>query len=153
MPCNPLGVGGVIVVADLQQHRGHLRLAHLPQGGGGAGRHQLGQGIDLLQIRHEDVGGPPAVGAGGIVKGDDAPLTALAAAVAAGVGVEGQIEVVAAPCRLGDGGGSGHLRRVAGEADGIGPQIWLHGVGDAVHPVLLAAGAGDVGVILLCGGT
>ena len=141
------------MVADLHQHRRHGGLAHLPQGGGRADIHLIRQRIDGPQILHDQLGATPAVGGGGIVKGDDTPGPALAGAVAGGVGVEGQIEVVVPLVPLPDGCGGGGGRIVATKADAIGPKIRLHGVGDLVHPVLLAAAAGDIGIILLGGGT
>ena len=50
VPCDPLGVGGVIVVADLQQHGRGLGAFHLRKSGGGAGGHLIWQGIDLSQM-------------------------------------------------------------------------------------------------------
>ena len=82
-----------------------------------------------------------------------APDGTLPAAVGAAVGVEGQVEVVVPCIALTDGAGRRHLRRVAAEADGVGGKVRLHGVGDEVHKVLLAAGAGDVRVVFLCAGT
>ena len=150
---HPEGVGGVVVVAQLQQHGGHIGLAHLAQGGGGHGIDLVGQRVDLLEPLHEDVGGTAAVGAGGIVEGDDAPHCAFPAAVGAAVGVKRQIEIVAAGVGQADGAGGGHIGGVAGEADGVGQQVRLHGVGDEVHEILLGAVAGDIRVILLGGRT
>ena len=47
---DPGGVGGVVVVADLDEHRRAFGAAHLPQGGGGAGGDQVGQGVDAAEI-------------------------------------------------------------------------------------------------------
>ena len=137
------------MIADLQQHRRRLWLAHLSQRGGGAGGHQIGQRVNALEIFRKDAGGPSPVGTGGIVKGNDPPLPPLGAAVAGGVGVQRQIKVIAAPGRLGNGGRGGHIRCVAGKADGVGPQVRLHGVGNEVHEILLRSRAGDVGIVFL----
>ena len=69
----PAGVGVVVVVSQLQQHGGHPGPPHLPQRGGGAGIDLLRQRVDGLEVPHEDVGGTLAVGAAGVVEGDDAP--------------------------------------------------------------------------------
>ena len=141
------------MISQLQQHRRHAGLAHLPQGGGGAGIDLFRQGVNALEIPHEDVGGPLAVGAARVVEGDNAADGALPAAVRAAVGVEGQVEVVVPCIALTDGAGRRHLRRVAAEADGVGGEIRLHGIGDEVHEMLLAACAGDIRVIFLRGWT
>ena len=67
--------------------------------------------------------------------------------------MEGQIEVVVPCIALTNGAGRRHLRRVAAETDGVGGEVRLHGVGDEVHEMLLAARAGDVRVIFLRGWT
>ena len=129
---NPQGIVGVIVVAKLQQHRGEPGLAYLSQRGGGPCGHLLRQGVDVPEVFHEQLRRPAAVGAGGIVEGENAPALALGAG-AGGVGVEGQIEVVLSGVGLPDGGGGGHVRRIAGELDAVEQQNGLHGIGQQVH--------------------
>ena len=65
--------------------------------------------------------------------------------------LEGEIQVVPPLVGLPDGAGGGHVRGVAGVADAAAVEVGRHGVRQAVHPVLLAAAAGDVGVVLLGG--
>ena len=147
---DPAGVVLVVVVPQLQQYGGELGVPDLPQGGGGAGDHLVRQGVDGAEVVDENLGGAPALGAGGVVEGDDAPDAAVVA-LAGGVGVEGQIEVVPPGVGLPDGGAGGHVGGVAGVADAAAVEVGDHGVGQAVHPVLLAAGAGDVHVFFLGG--
>ena len=54
---------------------------------------------------------------------------------------------------LPDGGPRRGVRVIAAVADAVGPQIRLHSVHDPVHPVFLAAAAGDIGVPVLGGRT
>ena len=133
---DPQGVVGVVVVAQLQQHRGEPGLAYLSQRGGGPCGHLLRQGVDVPEVFHEQLRRPAAVGAGGIVEGENAPAPAPGTG-AGGVGVEGQIEVVLSGVGLPDGGGGGHVRRIAGELDAVEQQNGLHGIGQQVHKVFL----------------
>ena len=121
---------------------------HLCKSGCGAGGHLIWQGIDLSQGRRKQLRRPLAVCAAGIVKGDNAPAPALAAR-AGGVGVEGQMKIVAAGVALPDGIGHGAPGIVAGKLDAVGKQQRLHGVRQQVHEVFLTAGAGDILVIFL----
>ena len=147
---DPAGVLVVVVIAQLQQHGGEFRVPHLAKACGGPGDHLVGQGVDAAQVVDKDLRGPLALGAGGVVEGDDAAHIAVVVR-RGGVGVEGQIEVVPAGVGLPDGAAGGHVGRVALVADAAAVEIGDHGVRQAVHPVLLAAGAGDIGVVFLCG--
>ena len=140
------------MVAQLEQVGRILRLTHLAERGGGHGAHEVGQRINALEVRGEQVRRALALRARRIVKHQHA---AHAAGVfrCGGVGVEREIEVKAAEAvRLRDGGRGGHVGRVAHKADAIGIKIRLQRVGEPVHIVLLAAASGDVGIGLLCGG-
>ena len=66
--------------------------------------------------------------------------------------MEGEVEVVPPGVGLADGAPGGHVGGVALVADAAAVEIGHHGVGEAVHPVLLTAGSGDVHVALLGGG-
>ena len=145
---NPAGVLIVVVVPDLQQHGGEFGIPNLPQAGGGAGHHLVGQGIDAPQVVDEDLGRPLALGAGGVVEGDDAADVAVVA-LRGGVGVEGQVEVVPALVGLPDGAAGGHVGGIALIADAAAVEVGDHGVRQPVHPVFLTAGAGDVHVVFL----
>lgn len=149
---DPLCVLVVVVVADLEQDGRKARLAHLAETRGGAGRHKLRQRVDLAQVLREKLRRAAAVRACGIVKGDDPAGLSLAPG-AGGVGVDREIEVVAALIGLPDGGRGGHIGGVAGELDPVGEQIRLHRIGDEVHEIFLAPRAGDIRVILLRAGT
>ena len=151
MAFDPLRVGGVVMVADLQQHRRSLGTAHLAQGGGGSGGHLVGQGIDLPQSRRKQLRRPPAVCAAGIIKGDDPPVLSLAAR-AGGVGVKREVKVIVPRIALPDSVGGGALGVVAAVLDAVGQQQRLHGIRQEIHEVFLAARAGDILVIFLCGG-
>ena len=145
---NPPRILHVVVVAQLQQYGGELGVAHLPQAGGGAGDGPVGQGVDLPQVVDKNLGSPLALGAGGVVEGDDPPHAAVVAGPRR-VGMEGQIEVIPPLVGLADGASGGHVGCIALVADAAAVEIGDHGVRQAVHPVLLAAGAGDIGVIFL----
>ena len=148
MAFDPSGVGLVVVIPDLHQHRRGPGLPHLSQGGGGPGHHPLRQGIDLLHVPGNDLRPPPSVGAGGIIEGDDAPVLTLAAG-AGGVGVQSQGKVIVPAVCLADGGRGGHIRGVPGKLDAVGQQIRLHGIGHQVHEVFLRPVPGDIGIIFL----
>ena len=138
------------MVAKLQQHRGEPGLADLSQRGGGPCGHLLRQGVDVPEVFHEQLRRPAAVGAGGIVEGENAPALALGAG-AGGVGVEGQVEVKVSRVGGGDGVGRRHTGGVPVIPDAGGVQIGDHLVGQKVHIRFLGA-PGDVIVILLRGG-
>ena len=150
MALQPGGVGVVVVVPDLQQHRGEPGLAHLPQGGGGPGGDLIWQGVDLPQLLGDQLRRPLAVDAAGIVEGDDAPLLAVAA-LRGGVGVEGQVQVELPLVGLPDGAAGGHLRPVALVLDAVGQQVGHQGVRQQIHVVLLGPAAGDVHIPVLGG--
>lgn len=149
MALQPDGVGVVVVVADLHQHRRSLGLAHLSQGGGLPGSDLVGQGVYLSQFLGDQLRRPLALGAAGVIKGDDAPLLTVVSLRRA-VGVQGQIEVVGSGVGLPDGGPGGHLRPVPLILNPIGEQVRDQGVRQQVHIVLLRAAAGDILVPLLC---
>ena len=151
MALQPEGVGIVVMVADLHQHRREPGPGHLSQCGGRAGGDLVGQRVDLPQIFGDQLRSPLPASAAGIVKGDNAPGGGLGGAVSDGVGVQCQIEVIIAAVGLPDSGPRRGVRVIAAVADAVGPQIRLHSVHDPVHPVFLAAAAGDIRVPVLCG--
>ena len=147
---HPGGVLVIVVVPDLYQHRREPGQAHLPQGSGGLGGDLVGQGIDFPQLRRDELRRPAALGAAGIVKGDDAPLLPVAP-LRRRVGMQGQIQVVPAGVGLPDGGGRRHGRAVAFVADAVGQQVRHQRIRQQVHVVLLGAAAGDVHIPVLGG--
>ena len=132
----PGGVGPVVVVADFHQHRWGVGLGHLPQGGGGAGGDFGGKRVDFPQLLGDEFRRPLALAAARVIKGDDAPLLAVAPLRRA-VGVKGQVEVVGSPVGLPDRGPGGHFGLVALILDSIGEEIGDQGVRQQVHVVFL----------------
>ena len=144
---HPGGVVRVVVIAQLQEHRGGPHPPHLADGGGGFRPDLVGQGVDGFQAVGNELGGPLALCGAGVVIDQDAPGLAVLL-LWGGVGVEGQVEIVVSGVGGPDGGQGGHVRRVAGEADAGGGKVGLHGVCQAVHPLLFRA-AVDVQIVLL----
>ena len=70
---------------------------------------------------------------------------------AGGVGVQGQVQVVVPGIGGPDGGGRRHVGGVAGVLNPRGKEHGLHGVCQAVHPLLLISQAVDIFIVFLGG--
>ena len=147
---DPVGILHIVVEGQLDEDGGGGDLSDLPQSGGGLGAHQIGIGVDGLQAICDEFCRPLAVGAARVVE-DDGPSGPARHVPGGGVGVEGQMEVVAPGVGGGDGRSGGHIRGIPAVPDAGGVQHGDHLVGQEVHPLLLGS-AVDVWVPVLSTG-
>ena len=66
--------------------------------------------------------------------------------------MQGKVHPVAVTVGFGDGVNNRSVWVVSHKLDSAGSQVRLHRIGDSVHPEFFAS-VGDIGVILLRGGT
>ena len=140
---------GVVMIGKLQKDRRRFGLRHLAQRRGGQDAHLFRQGIDLLEIFAEDLGGPAAVCAVAVVINIRAPL-ASGLTLRGGVAVDGDIQAVIPGVGLADGVSGGAVGVVAGIVDAAGKKIGDHLVADQVH-ILFLRSAAEIGVPILGG--
>ena len=126
------------MIPELHEHGGRPGPRELGKRRGGHRFDTFGQRINLLDVVRKRHGRPPAACAALLVVGIHSPQLA-GKAFGRRVGVQGQVQIVAAGVGLRNGVGQGLVGVVAGKRDARGQQVGLHGVGNQVHPKLLAA--------------
>mgnify|MGYP006921976197 CR=1 FL=1 len=104
---DPGGVVRVVVEGQLQEDGRGPDLPHFAQRCGGYRPDLVRQGVDGAQIVGDDVGGPLALDAAGVIESNGTSGSAVLS-LRGGVGVEGQVEVKVSRVGGGDGVGRRH---------------------------------------------